>query len=335
MAKFLDTTGLTHFWSKIKTLLNGKADSDHTHSNFAGPVTFEDSVTLKNGSNQVAMTVSSGSDQLEVGGSLYTSGNLNVDGEILNGGQRFADLFAEADHNHDDEYATITSLNTVKQQIGNPTQTLEELEAFVVEELGGKADSEHTHDAATTSAAGFMTAAMVTKLNGIATGANKTTVDTALNTSSTNPVQNKVVTASINTLNTFMNTTVPNTYAKKTDIASAYRACGSLSSVPSPSAEDYSVGDVFNITASFTTTSYFVEGAGKQYPAGTNIVIVDVSGTNKWDVLAGFIDTSTFATYGAMSAADQVLQDQIDAIEAVTGAIDSITTTEIDAMMNS
>lgn len=32
-----------------------------------------------------------------------------------------------------------------------------------------------------------------TKLNGIATGANKTTVDTALSASSTNPVQNKVI----------------------------------------------------------------------------------------------------------------------------------------------
>ena len=50
-----------------------------------------------------------------------------------------------------------------------------------------------TYSDATTSAAGLMTAAMVTKLNGIATGANKTTVDTSLSSSSTNPVQNKVI----------------------------------------------------------------------------------------------------------------------------------------------
>lgn len=50
-----------------------------------------------------------------------------------------------------------------------------------------------TYGNATTSAAGLMTAAMVTKLNGIATGANKTTVDTSLSSSSTNPVQNKVI----------------------------------------------------------------------------------------------------------------------------------------------
>lgn len=64
--------------------------------------------------------------------------------------------------------------------------------------VNGKANSSHSHSDATTSAAGFMTAAMVTKLNGIATGANKTTVDTALSTSSTNPVRNSVVTTAIN-----------------------------------------------------------------------------------------------------------------------------------------
>lgn len=46
---------------------------------------------------------------------------------------------------------------------------------------------------ATTSANGLMSAAMVTKLNGIATGATKITVDSALSSTSTNPVQNKVI----------------------------------------------------------------------------------------------------------------------------------------------
>lgn len=50
-----------------------------------------------------------------------------------------------------------------------------------------------TYSAATTSTNGLMTSDMVTKLNGIATGANKTTVDTSISTTSTNPVQNKVV----------------------------------------------------------------------------------------------------------------------------------------------
>ncbi len=59
--------------------------------------------------------------------------------------------------------------------------------------LSGKASSSHTHSNATTSVAGFMSASDKTKLDGIATGANKTTVDSALSSTSTNPVQNKVI----------------------------------------------------------------------------------------------------------------------------------------------
>ena len=58
-------------------------------------------------------------------------------------------------------------------------------------------DSNTTYSDATTSSHGLMTATMVTKLNGIATGANKTTVDSALSDTSTNPVQNKVINAAL------------------------------------------------------------------------------------------------------------------------------------------
>ena len=50
-----------------------------------------------------------------------------------------------------------------------------------------------TYSAATQSDAGLMSAADKTKLDGIATGANKTTVDSSLSSTSTNPVQNKVI----------------------------------------------------------------------------------------------------------------------------------------------
>lgn len=50
-----------------------------------------------------------------------------------------------------------------------------------------------TYSAATTSAAGLMSASDKSKLDGIAAGANKTTVDSSMSSSSTNPVQNKVI----------------------------------------------------------------------------------------------------------------------------------------------
>ena len=54
-----------------------------------------------------------------------------------------------------------------------------------------------TKEIATTSANGLMSSTDKTKLDGIAEGANKTTVDANLSTASTNPVQNKVVKAAL------------------------------------------------------------------------------------------------------------------------------------------
>ena len=58
---------------------------------------------------------------------------------------------------------------------------------------GTFAATDTTQSEATTDTAGLMSAADKTKLNGIATGANKTTVDSSLSSTSTNPVQNKVI----------------------------------------------------------------------------------------------------------------------------------------------
>lgn len=52
--------------------------------------------------------------------------------------------------------------------------------------------------AATTSANGLMSSSDKSKLDGIATGATKVTVDSALSTSSTNAIQNKIVTTELN-----------------------------------------------------------------------------------------------------------------------------------------
>lgn len=59
--------------------------------------------------------------------------------------------------------------------------------------LQNKSDTNHTHTTATVSANGLMSKEDKSKLDGIATGANKTVVDSSLSDSSTNPVQNKVV----------------------------------------------------------------------------------------------------------------------------------------------
>lgn len=75
---------------------------------------------------------------------------------------------------------------------------------------------------ATTSADGLMSASDKKKLNGIADGATKVTVDTALSSTSTNPVQNKIVNSAISNLKTLVGDTavatqISNAIAGKSD----------------------------------------------------------------------------------------------------------------------
>ena len=63
--------------------------------------------------------------------------------------------------------------------------------------LQNKSDTNHTHTTATVSVNGFLSKEDKSKLDGIATEANKTVVDSSLSGSSTNPVQNKVVNSAL------------------------------------------------------------------------------------------------------------------------------------------
>lgn len=72
-----------------------------------------------------------------------------------------------------------------------------------------------TYSVATQSANGLMSSTDKTKLDGIASGANKITVDTAMSSTSTNPVQNKVVNTAISAKYTKPSGGIP-----KSDLAS-------------------------------------------------------------------------------------------------------------------
>ena len=60
-------------------------------------------------------------------------------------------------------------------------------------------------------------------------------------------------------------------------ISSVYKPAGSVAfaNLPTPGAS-YE-GYVYNVTDAFTTDSRFVEGSGKSYPAGTNVVVITVT----------------------------------------------------------
>ena len=63
--------------------------------------------------------------------------------------------------------------------------------------LDSKASVSHTHSNATATASGFMSNTDKAKLDGVSTGANNTIVDASFSATSTNPVQNKVVKAAL------------------------------------------------------------------------------------------------------------------------------------------
>lgn len=111
--------------------------------------------------------------------------------------------------------------------------------------------------AATTSAAGLMSASDKSKLDGIATGATKVTVDSALSSSSTNPVQNKVVNSAISELNDLVGDT-----AVSEQISDAFNDAITGLSV-SGKTVTYTKGDgsTGTITTQDTDTTYFA-GAG-------------------------------------------------------------------------
>ena len=90
---------------------------------------------------------------------------------------------ADASHSHDSKYDTLGSASTA---LSNAKSYTDEIAKTKVNAVSGKGLS--TNDYTTDEK---------NKLAGIETGANKTTVDSSLSSSSTNPVQNKVVNSAL------------------------------------------------------------------------------------------------------------------------------------------
>lgn len=147
------------------------------------------------------------------------------------------------------------------------------------------------------------------------------TVDSALSSTSENPVQNKVInqaldakaplasptftgtpkapTAEAGTNTTQIATTAFVKTAIDNQLSTVYKAAGSVASIsalPAPSASY--LGYVYDVESAFTTTADFVEGAGVSYPAGTDVAIIAVQSggatTYKYDALSGFVDLSGY-----------------------------------------
>lgn len=87
-------------------------------------------------------------------------------------------------------------------------------------------------------------------------------------------------------------------------IGATYKPAGTIAFESLPALSATEEGKVYNINNAFTTTENFVEGVGVSYPAGTNVVCIDVGEDEfKWDVLSGFVDLSAYATTESVNTA--------------------------------
>ena len=109
----------------------------------------------------------------------------------------------------------------------------------------------------------------------------------------------------------------------------ALKPSGSIAfaSLPAtPSADD--LNKIWNITDAFTTTSNFVEGSGKSYPAGTNVAVINVGTaadpSYKFDAYSGVIDTSNFLTKTGLASGTGSATDNAMTQKAVSDAISGL-----------
>lgn len=80
-------------------------------------------------------------------------------------------------------------------------------------------------------------------------------------------------------------------------VSSTYKPSGSLefASLPTPSADN--LGNVYNVTDAFTAGATFIASEqGQQYPADTNVAVVEVDGSYYFDALSGFVDLTGYLT---------------------------------------
>lgn len=98
-------------------------------------------------------------------------------------------------------------------------------------------------------------------------------------------------------------------------LSSVYKPAGNrlFANLPQPSASN--LGNVYSMMDAFTTDERFIEGAGKQYPIGTNVAVVQVQVEAEtkylFDVLAGFVDLSGYMQKTDMVA---ITNEEIDQI---------------------
>lgn len=283
MAKFLDDNGLLYFWQKIVSKFVAKVDGMGLSTNDYTTAEKEKLAGITAGANKYTLpnATSSTLGGVKIGSNVsVSSGTISV----ANASTSAKGVVQLTDGTSSTSTTTAATPNSVKT---------------VADDLSDHAGDDTIH----------VTLAQQTEWSA---KQDALTFDTTPTASSSNPVTSGGVKSALDgkaaKATTLSGYGITDAYTKtavdalisnlNSAISTVYTPCGSAATVPT-TLSTLDVGSVYNITAAFTTTSSFVEGAGKTFPAGTNIVVVDVSGTKKWDVLAGMVDLSGYVPTSA------------------------------------
>lgn len=233
--KFLDDNGVLYLWNKIKSLFVQKEDGKGLSSNDFTDAEKTKLSGIAEGANKYVHPTTAGNKHIPTGGS---DGQI-----LKYGGSSGTATWADPSTIAVDDALSNTSTNPVQNKVINDKLTTMDSSISAnttklagIEEGANKyvhpttagnkhipaggssgqilrwsaagtatwgADNDTTYEDATQTVHGLMSVDDKKKLDGIASGATKITVDSALSSTSTNPVQNKAVNTELgNKINT-------------------------------------------------------------------------------------------------------------------------------------
>lgn len=104
-------------------------------------------------------------------------------------------------------------------------------------------------------------------------------------------------------------------------VSSTYKPSGSVefASLPTPSADN--LGNVYNVTDAFTAGATFITSEqGQQYPADTNVAVVEVDGSYYFDALSGFVDLTGYLTTAKAAETYATITQLGNKVDKVSGS---------------
>lgn len=272
LSKLIDYDLLAYFKSKLDTVLAGKVNTESGKGLSTNDYTSEDKAKLTN---------------IAAGAQVNVLEGIQRNGQTVTPVNKIANIDVPtktSDLNNDSNF--ITAEDVPEGSAASTTTPLMDGTASTGSETTfARGDHVHPKD---TSKADLASPEFTgtPKAPTAAAGTNTTQI-------ATTAFVNGAVSGKANSADVYTKTEIDN------KLSSVFKPGGSVAFQNLPALSAANLGKILNVTDDFTTTASFVEGAGKTYPAGTNVAIVDVgsagSPSYKYDIQGSFFDLSSYA----------------------------------------